>query len=282
VQLNEPDVAYRRRMLDRNPMLWLGSRDRRKHRVGWVLVIMAAVLMGFGAHGLKFKWSVAVAVFVVVHALQAALKAWMAWEASRRFGADRDNGALELLLCTPMPERSIWGGWGTHLKRQFLLPVILLVIADAVVLDAGIGKGSWWGGDSLWGITFLAGMGLFISDMYTLSWVGLWNGLTARNATRACLKTIVQILILPAAVCLGVMGFITVVGGAQIPLGAMTGLWFASGYLVDAAATSQAMTRLEREFRAASIYGLAPSQHRTGWRGPQGPEAPVVLAPQAG
>jgi len=278
----EADIAERRKMLDRNPMLWLGRRNRWQHRGIWFFLAVAAALAGLGMHGLKLKLSGAIAIFVGVHCLQAGLKVWMAWEASRRFAEDRDNGALELLLCTPMPEHSIWRGWGAHLKRQFLAPVILLVIVDAVVLKAGMHSSSWWGGDSRWGLTFLAGMGLFVSDMYTLSWVGLWNGLTARNATRACLKSIMQILVLPAAGCLGVMGFYTVVIGARIPLGAMTALWFASGYLVDAAVASKCMTQLARDFRAASIYGLAPDQHRKGWNGPEGPDAPVELATQAG
>jgi ABC-type transport system involved in multi-copper enzyme maturation permease subunit len=258
---------WRRKMLESNPVQWLASRNR---RMGWKFWLLMLALLGCGLWVAGLKSSAAVNWPVIlpgIYFFHVCLKIWMAWEATRRFAEDRASGGLELLLCTPVREESIWRGCLLHLKRKFLVPVIFLLLVDILVLNGQLSGTSRAGGSGEVILALLAGMALFVTDIYALSWVGLWHGLVSRNATRACIKSIIQILVLPAAGCLGVMGLFSLLAGGSIrlPLGAVTALWFASGFISDAAACGWAMTKLREEFRAAAIYGVAPVEERKSW-----------------
>ncbi|MDB6067636.1 MAG: hypothetical protein JWR26_3844 [Pedosphaera sp.] len=261
-------IERRRTLLESNPIHWLVSRNQRTGRKFWILmlVLLGYVLFGASLNGLiGVNW---VVILLAVYFFHVCLKIWMAWEATRRFAEERESGALELLLCAPVTEASIWRGCLMHLKRQFFVPTIFLLLVDFFVLNGRLAGAFGAGGNGESAFAFAVAMGLFVTDMYALSWVGLWHGLTSRDSTRACIKSIVQILVLPTAGCLGVMGLFALLaaGASRLPLQAMTALWFAVGFISDAAACGWAMSKLNEEFRAAAIYGMAPSQSRISWR----------------
>ena len=64
--------------------------------------------------------------------LHGMLKGWVALEASRQLGTDRHNGALELLLCTPLDVPTILRGQWLAIVRQFAGPVCVVCVADLV------------------------------------------------------------------------------------------------------------------------------------------------------
>jgi ABC-type transport system involved in multi-copper enzyme maturation permease subunit len=267
-------AAHRRRertrkekLLEVNPILWLALRHRRGSLGIWLFLLTAFGFWLGGYYAMNKHWLGAGTVFLVVYCLHAVLKIWVAWEASRRFAEDRNSGALELLLCTPLREQSIWQGWLNHLKKRFLAPIIALLLIDFMLMDGGLSASGWWGGDGVWGVAFIASMGMFIADTYTLCWVGLWQGLTARTSTLASLNCVLYILVLPAAGSLGLMGIVGLAspGGPMASLGVIVAFWFTVGFIVDFAWCGQAMTRLSRDFRAASIYGIS-GHHRRTWR----------------
>jgi hypothetical protein len=255
------------KLLDLNPILWLAERNRRSALAVWLFLAGSMAFWLGGYYCLSHGWFGAGIVFVVVYGLHGALKVWVAWEASRRFAEDRNSGALELLLCTPLKEENLWQGWLIHLRRRFLAPVAALAFIDFMLMDGGLQASSWWGGNGTWGVGFIAGMGLFISDTYALCWVGLWQGLTAKNSTRACLNCVLYILVLPAAGCLGVLGVAGLLSttGTAAPFGMVVAFWFAVGFLVDFACCGSAMAKLSRDFRAASIYGIARRRSPVPW-----------------
>jgi hypothetical protein len=260
---NEHDIRERRQLLNEDPINWLAVRDQRYSlELVLALVIVAVCLvLAFGVGVARYG---PLPIVLAIYFLHTALKIWMAWEASRRFSEDRNSGALELLLCTPLKEESIWTGWFAHLKRRFVLPALVLLAMDICILyDIMANQFGWKGGYEL-GLPFLAGMGLFITDMYALCWVGLWLGLVSRDATRACIKSIFYIMVLPAGGCLGVVGFFTLdPSKAPLPLGVVAALWFAVGYLTDALACASVMTKLREEFRAAAAFGVALDANRS-------------------
>ncbi len=260
------EKARKEKLLELNPILWLAARSGRGSLGIWLFL---ATSLGFwmgGYYGLHQQWLGPATVFLVVYGLHAILKVWVTAEASRRFADDRNSGALELLLCTPLPEQNIWQGWLAHLRRRFLAPVAVLLVIDFMLMDGGVDNNGWYGGGGAWGTAFIAGMGLFVCDTYTLSWVGLWQGLTARNSTRACLNCILCILVLPAAGCLGILGMFGLFSttGSVATLGMVVAIWFAVGYLVDFVMCGFAMMKLSRDFRSASIHGI--SGQRRSWR----------------
>jgi ABC-type transport system involved in multi-copper enzyme maturation permease subunit len=260
--------ARKEKLLELNPILWLALRNRRGSLGIWLFLLTSFGFWLGGYYGMKKRWLEAGIVVLVVYCLHAILKIWVAWEASRRFAEDRNSGALELLLCTPLQEENIWQGWLTHLRKRFFAPAVALLVIDFMLMDGGLSSSGWWGGGGAWGVAFLASMGMFVADTYTLSWVGLWQGLTARTSTLACLNCVLYVLVLPAAGSLGAMGVfgLTSIGAASGSLGITVAFWFTAGFIVDFALCGQAMTRLSRDFRAASIYGIAgPSRFWRWW-----------------
>jgi ABC-type transport system involved in multi-copper enzyme maturation permease subunit len=199
--LRRPRDTFRarlRRKLDCHPTLWLAERTSLNPwatHFFWALCL-AMWLTGFTA--LRSRALAPSAVFAAVYLLHAAAKCWVTWEASRRFAEDRQSGALELLLTTPLSERAVIAGWLIGLKRRFLGPILLLFALDVQL---------WWASDnSEWLLGMVAAIGLFIADSYTICWVGLWTGLNAANSTRAFLVTVARVLILPWFAFLGVLG----------------------------------------------------------------------------
>lgn len=253
----QEDRESRNELLEENPVIWLAQHSNRSNQVLWFIVagVMALVLGGF--YGVRKPSLYAPMVFLVIYGLHTVLKIWIGWEAGRRFAEDRSNGSFELLLCTPLPGEQILKGWLIHFRRRFLLPVLCLVAIDLTLLLKGISPSGWWGGEGVWGITFLASVGLFLTDTYSLCWVGLWQGLSARNPTQATLKTFLYVLLLPMLACASVFIiialFVPVSGGA--PMGAITGTWFAVGYISDAALCGRAMTNLTDDFRNTNSEG---------------------------
>ena len=97
---------------------------------------------------------------------------------------------MELLLSTPMSVKEIVGGQMMALRRQFVLPALVVFVADFIFLAARRSEMNWvlgWSGL----------MVVFATDLITLSWVGMWMGLVSRNTTRAAAASVVRILVLP-------------------------------------------------------------------------------------
>ncbi len=183
-------ARVRTRMLDINPFYWLAGRDRFKNALVWFLLggLGLVWLWGLWRYPFVMKDSgVYVWTALLVHAF---LKFWITTEACRRFVADRKSGALELLLATPVKIREIVGGQLLALWKQFAGPTAVVVLADFVFLLTERGETAWV-------LVWVAGIGMLIADMITLSWVSMWMGLCSRNTNRATAAALVRILVLP-------------------------------------------------------------------------------------
>jgi ABC-type Na+ efflux pump permease subunit len=196
------------------------------------------------------------------------VKFWVTSEACQKFGADRRSGALELLLSTPLTVREILRGQMLAQRRQFLAPVIVIVAIDVVFLFSGLRQVSVSGGAN-WMWLCLAGISSFAADVYTLAWVGLWLGLTARHANRATSATVARVLVLPWLACFGLWLSI-----ALLELGRLidnesyffVGSWFVLGMLNDFIFCLWARTRLLGSLRAVATQRFSQSGSWFGWR----------------
>jgi hypothetical protein len=131
---------------------------------------------------------------VIALFLQVPLKWLMAAEATHRWVEDRQLAALELLLTTPLTVPEMLAGQLQALRRLFFVPVAALFLVEAVALNLGFGKLSA-GPESAH--LALAGLAFFLWDLHALAWVGMWQGLLKRRATRAFLATTLRVLIVP-------------------------------------------------------------------------------------
>ena len=193
----EVRASFRRRLLEINPFYWLAARDSRKNFYVWFFLLM---VVGFWAWGLMVypdDWRSSGWYVVTTLLLHSVLKNWLASMACSRFAADRHSGALELLLATPISVCEILRGQRLALWRQFAGPALAVAVVDMGFLFSGLYSSKLNIQDPEWPLIWLAGMIIFVWDLFALGWVGMWLGLCSRNGSRAAGATLVRICVLP-------------------------------------------------------------------------------------
>ena len=236
------------------PLVWLARRQLGGPAASWLMaggIALTILLLLRLAGGPAFG---GLHVVLVAYALHAIFKVSVASAASRAFLRERDSGALEILFVTPLGERSVWRAWLAGLRRRFLLPALALVAFDLALAwhwfvmvpsdPAGVGQ---------FVLVLLASV-MFLLDCYALSWVGLWQGLTAPNATRASIRTLLFVLVLPGAVFVALLGLLaTSAGPLEDALVALGIGWFFTGFLTDIGIGAWSMVRLSHDGREAAL-----------------------------
>ena len=197
----EVRAKFRHALLALNPFYWLTSRDRSKVSLVWLVLIIGGALWAWGLIKYPRTWKdEATFVFsaMITHAL---LKVWLATEASRQLGMDRRSGALELLLSTPITVHQIIQGQLLSLWRQFGPPSIVVLLSDIIFLSAE--------NESSWTLFWIVIMVVFVLDMITLGWVGMWLSLAHKQPSRAAAGAVARVMALPWAIFLAIMSAIT-------------------------------------------------------------------------
>jgi ABC-type transport system involved in multi-copper enzyme maturation permease subunit len=199
----------REKLLPINPILWLIGDEPAMRRIVWILVIAwGAVIVILSAQEPATNL---VTANVGTKLLGFLLKLMVASQACRFFVESRRNGALEMLLCTPLRNREIVQGQWLSLKRLFLWPLIVLALLNVVPITFlayqalsgpgvsevlhSIPRAVLSLGTSCW---FTLGL---VVDVFTVAWVGMWLGLTAKKPELAPFWTILFVLILPFFLC---------------------------------------------------------------------------------
>jgi ABC-type Na+ efflux pump permease subunit len=197
-------------------------------------------------------------------ALHLAFKAWIAWEAVRRFGADKRNGTLELLLSTPLKTGEIVGGHLRFLLERSVWPVLTFASVDlAIVMSLDAGVGSSRGVLMLEGLAMIA---LFILDCLGLVWLGCWLSLVHWPPVRAFAGAMIRIVAAPAAAYLALYALVM---GLNLGLdsvslhGLLLTLWTAVGGGVTLYYWRQASHNLRTHFRNHAAPG-APAPVSAG------------------
>jgi ABC-type transport system involved in cytochrome c biogenesis permease component len=238
--------VFRRRLLDLNPMYWLSARDRLKEFGVLAFLGLGAIIWTLGLLLKPQHWRNEEAYVLTAIIAHTVLKMWAGTEACRRFGADRQSGALELLLSTPLSVKEIVRGQLMALERQFLLPICAVLLADFVFLLSQRH-------DSTWVTVWIAGMIMFIADMGTLSWLGMWRGLNSRRPNRAGASALARVLVLPWGIWLLLMTLwvISARHGVATEKWAIYS-WLAIGLGFDALFWITSRRRLLAEFRTVA------------------------------
>jgi len=249
--------AMRLRWLNINPVLWLARRERHRRAFFWGFLALYFMLWLLCYCFLPKAWATSEGILVTGTLLHLVLKLWLAMEASRRLATEKRDGVLELLLVTPLEVSDILKGLVIGMKRQFLLPFIVVAGIDVLLLLFGLSHSAKSAALPLF---FLAGMGLFAADAFSLTWVGLWEGLSARGGSQAFLRTILQVLVLPSLLFVGIGGVISVSGSGSLE--PLIACWFAVGYLTDLVLCLVTTARLTERFRSAATGVSEPRQER--------------------
>ncbi|MEO5803234.1 MAG: ABC transporter permease subunit [Verrucomicrobiota bacterium] len=193
------ETARRTHLLGINPFLWLAARDPLKVTFLWSVIFVVTAFWIWGWAKWPKEWLSIPNYIMTAVLLHTLLKFWLASEACYRFVEDRKNGALELLLSTPMSVTEILQGQRLALYRQFAGPAFYILAADFLFLMVGLHDHQLNRGDeySFWGMLWIVGMIVFVMDLFALSWVSMWVGLSSKQANRAASGAITRILVLP-------------------------------------------------------------------------------------
>jgi ABC-type transport system involved in multi-copper enzyme maturation permease subunit len=199
----------REKLLPLNPILWLIGDEPMLRRILWGLVTV------WGALIILFSWQsgndAVVAPLYGTKLFGFVFKIIVASQVCRFFVESRKNGALELLLCTPLRNRDIIRGQWLALRRIFLWPLLIFALFNLTPLVFIVGRavagpgllealGPIGGALGVLLITLWFTVGL-LADLFTIGWVGMWLGLTARKPNLAAVWTVLIVLIVPSFAC---------------------------------------------------------------------------------
>jgi hypothetical protein len=197
-------ARLRRKLIGRNPVLWLACRERWQSLSVWTLSLLVSagcvyLLLSDLPAQIWVFWN------YVGGALTMVFYVGMASQAGRFFVEARRTGLIELLLAAPLPAAEIARGHWRALQRMFGLPVAIFLCASLVA--AALSQQAW--------SSAMSGVGgnlphraltlgavvtstlVTVANLIALGWFGMWMGVTSKSANLATLKTLVFVQIVP-------------------------------------------------------------------------------------
>ncbi|HYE31411.1 MAG TPA: hypothetical protein VEH27_08290 [Methylomirabilota bacterium] len=186
--------ALRRKTLDQNPAAWLGLRkfSGRYPRLTWFLSIPAAGCM-LAAFFLPVEFG-----YGVMIGLNILLRVLVASQASLNMCEARKNGALELVLSTPLTIKEFVKGQRQAFEKLFFVPVVIALVWHVAFMVKLAQEAN-----GLLGIGWtIYRMGMLILDGYAVGWAGLWMGLKTPKPAVAFFKTMLWGLVAPGVLTL--------------------------------------------------------------------------------
>jgi ABC-type transport system involved in multi-copper enzyme maturation permease subunit len=251
----EKSFATRSLILDSNPIVWLVIRKGTQQAFVWGLVVVSSVIAVAAWLATSGAEPMAVTIFGAMLLVHLTLAVWVASEACHFFAGARDSGAMELLLCTPLPVREIVEGHMLGLGRLFFRPVVALLSVEGLLLGAQVYVMGSAGQPAVLclAVVLVAGLCFLgaIMDLYAVARYGMWQGLLNRKPGPALRKTVVRVLVLP------------LVGGLICGWGA---LWPLLSIIKNLVFLNYAREQLRRQFRAlvTDRYGWAQESEFVG------------------
>lgn len=253
-------ARLRKKLLNQNPIAWLANRYQ-VSSFGLLMIcfaLLAAPVLVFGGAVPQFYYGQTIAQLLV------ALR--MAAYATAQLSEDRESGALELLLSTPLTAREIVSGRARGFLRFFFGPCALLICAGIPGLYLAL-TASYGMPDESWRRVLIMGRIVGFAQTFAvwgaICWFGMWAGFRLRRQIPAVSLTLVLVL---GSIILPPLLFRTR-GGIAVSA-AMFDLFFAlyassmmSIAILIAAAflARRALTRTLRESAAAPTPMLRPA-----------------------
>ncbi|MGV3772298.1 MAG: ABC transporter permease subunit, partial [Verrucomicrobiales bacterium] len=122
------------RLLKLNPILWITTRNRLEVLMPWWLILFFGVI-GFVVarkQGITGRNLIPVAIAELV-VLNMIFLVGIGTLASRWLLQDRQTGALDLIVATPIEVATITKGIWTAVRRQYLPPLVLLLVVEVTI-----------------------------------------------------------------------------------------------------------------------------------------------------
>jgi hypothetical protein len=256
-------ALFRRRLLDVNAFYWLASRVRMKAFYVWFFLAMMAFWWLTGWLVYDRFWLNDATLVAMALLLNSTFKLWITAEAGQRLAEDQKAGAMELLLSTPLSVPDILRGQFLALRRQFLLPMLLVIAIEVIFMSISLKSSKEHAAiSSIW----IAGIMMLILDSLALGVVSMSSALTAKSASHAAALSVVRVLGVPTAILCAIIAtanFWPTTGSSGDPTWKFyLGWWLALGIAADFFFGLAAWQRLQNSFRHLAIQRFASSSSR--------------------
>ncbi|HEX3800990.1 MAG TPA: ABC transporter permease subunit [Verrucomicrobiae bacterium] len=250
--------AVRTQQLDSNAFSWLAGRGRFKHALIWLVLIGYAGLWLWGAAAGGRDWTSVYGFFLTAVVLNTTLKIWVTSEAGYRLGQDRKSGALELLLSTTLTVPDILRGQMLALRRQFLWPVITILVTEGLLLLAGIQQESPGADETVGSVCYAIGITVMLfADLYAMSAMAMWVSLTTKNPNRTTGIVLRWMLLFPWVLIIISLLIFSQVGRSEEWLLFLV-IYMVVGLGVDLKMGFESWGKLHDEFRTRAVQRYTP------------------------
>ena len=262
-RLGGPDLSAwpdsrpeRRELLQANPFHWLVSRGRSAStsmRVTLFLGLAFWLLTYGGALDQKRGDEAFAICLFTAYGLHVALKCLLAVDATRRLSDDRQSGALELLLVTPLSVPQILTGHAQGMRRRFRGGRGALAAVNVAMMVLVLSFHTPHGFDSedlmIFTGIFLGGILLLYLDSIVLNWVGMWAALRSRHHHRAVLVTLGRVMLAPWLTAFFFVFLMMMGNGSREMAEGLITAWFAVSLVTSALTGARARAELRAHFR---------------------------------
>jgi ABC-type transport system involved in cytochrome c biogenesis permease component len=267
-----PNTHFEKRKLRGDqPFFWLATRDARPQRIAaWAFAILLPLWLYVFVELLPAPRNRGPAIGLMLmlfltYAMHVILKCFVAVEATRRFSEDRQSGALELLLVTPLPISEIIASQARGVWHSFRWGYAILTLMNLALLWFFMGSVMFGNDSETAGIAMLMMVGGIIVlylDGFALVKIGMWMSLVKKRQSLAFLATVLRVL-LPAwllVVFFIFMGFVGAFRGGPGTGQGMIFAWFFIGGVVAVVGMASASSNLELNFREVASLGRLESR----------------------
>jgi ABC-type transport system involved in cytochrome c biogenesis permease component len=131
------------RVLSKNPFQWLAEQDRRPMLLSWFSIAVISLLWLLGWLAWPRYWLAPVNLYSTALLLVLATGALRRYAAARRLAEDRRDGALELLLTSPVTPEDIVDGQAEALQSQFRSVDYGMLAVFTLLMTAGFLARRW-------------------------------------------------------------------------------------------------------------------------------------------
>ena len=237
-------ISRRTRLLDDNPVYWLGARWGWRPLLVWAAVFAGFMLWLWGLLENGRWWLDEEVHLMTLWCTFTGFKLWIASASCDRFREDRQERSLELLLATPLTYRDFSLAQARRLLWQFGWP-LGLVLATVPFMMFGSDGDIW--------PYFFVGLAMLMADIWAMHFVGMQLSLTSRKPTYSGSGVALRTLFLPWFIWGGLMLLVVLSSPRRQPDWVdeyfVIGLWFFVGIANNIFWGLRAMNDLKANFR---------------------------------
>jgi ABC-type transport system involved in multi-copper enzyme maturation permease subunit len=210
-------ARLRLKLLDRNPFLWLASRDRLRFAGVTIFTIF------FGGLALWISTLRRELLLPLVLGLTFIHKLMMCGISSSQIGIEQEQGSLEMLLSTPLTEREILRGQYLAAVRRFRVAALLLFLLQLYAWHF-TGTHSLLPASLLPVFMFVLAPSFIAAhflDLHTAAWLGMWGAARASVAQAATRIAFGSLIIVPAMIFFSgviALGLLNYFFGIRLPI----------------------------------------------------------------